>query len=102
MAIPRVELTGNCSIGRSLASSRTTHARHDAWIDALSVYRLAFSQLILSLQLSFAIVPLLWFTTRRKQLGSLAFSRPKITALWTAAATVVTLNLWLLQRLAFA
>jgi manganese transport protein len=63
---------------------------------------LVFSQVILSLQLPFAIVPLLWFTTRRMHLGSLAFSRAMSTTLWLAAATVVALNAWLLQRLIFA
>lgn len=62
---------------------------------------LVFSQVVLSLQLPFAIVPLLVFTTRRKHLGSFAFGRGASALLWSAAALVVALNLWMLQRLAF-
>lgn len=60
---------------------------------------LVFSQVVLSLQLPFAIVPLLMFTTRRKCLGELAFGRKMSVALWVCAAIVVSLNLWMLQRL---
>lgn len=60
---------------------------------------LVFSQVILSLQLPFAVVPLLWFTTRRKHLGELAFGRAMSVALWLAAAVVLALNTWLLQRM---
>ena len=61
---------------------------------------LVFSQVVLSLQLPFAVVPLLVFTTRRRHLGELAFSRPMAAVLWSAALVVLGLNLWLLQRLA--
>jgi manganese transport protein len=60
---------------------------------------LAFSQVVLSLQLPFAIVPLLLFTTRRKHLGAFAFGRRTSLLLWTAAGLVVSLNVWMLQRL---
>ena len=63
---------------------------------------LVFSQVVLSLQLPFAIVPLLIFTTRRRHLGDDAFSRPMAALLWAAAAVVVALNLWMLQRLVLA
>ena len=63
---------------------------------------LVFSQVVLSLQLPFAIVPLLLFTTRRKHLGAFAFGRPASAFLWTAAGVVVALNVWMLQRLLFA
>lgn len=58
-----------------------------------------FSQVVLSLQLPFAIVPLLLFTTRRKALGELAFGPRMSAVLWGCAALVVSLNLWMLQRL---
>jgi len=61
---------------------------------------LVFSQVVLSLQLPFAIVPLLIFTTRRTHLGEMAFGRGMSCALWLAAAVVVVLNVWMLQRLA--
>ncbi len=60
---------------------------------------LVFSQVILSLQLPFAIVPLLVFTTRPKHLGAFAFGRTMSVVLWTAAGVVVALNVWMLQRL---
>jgi manganese transport protein len=63
---------------------------------------LVFSQVVLSLQLPFAIVPLLLFTTRSKVLGRYAFARPASLLLWAAAAAVVLLNLWLLVHFVFA
>ena len=60
---------------------------------------LVFSQVVLSLQLPFAIVPLLMFTTRRRHLGEMAFGRTMSAALWSAALVVVVLNVWMLQRL---
>ncbi|MEO8835370.1 MAG: divalent metal cation transporter, partial [Caldimonas sp.] len=63
---------------------------------------LVFSQVILSLQLPFAIVPLLLFTTRARHLGAFAYRRPMAVLLWAAAAVVVVLNAWLLQQLVFA
>jgi manganese transport protein len=60
---------------------------------------LVFSQVVLSLQLPFAIVPLLLFTTRRKALGNLAFGRQMGAVLWTCATVVAALNVWMLQRL---
>jgi manganese transport protein len=63
---------------------------------------LVFSQVVLSLQLPFAIVPLLLFTTRRRHLGEFAFGRPAAIALWTAALAVICLNAWMLVRLAHA
>ena len=60
---------------------------------------LVFSQVVLSLQLPFAIVPLLMFTTRRRHLGEMAFGRGMTIALWSAAAVVVTLNVWMLPLL---
>jgi manganese transport protein len=58
-----------------------------------------FSQVVLSLQLPFAIVPLLMFTTSRKHLGALGFGRRTSVLLWAAAGMVITLNVWMLQRL---
>ena len=60
---------------------------------------LVFSQVVLSLQLPFAVVPLLLFTTQKRYMGAMAFGRGMTTALWSAAALVVTLNGWLLLRL---
>jgi manganese transport protein len=59
---------------------------------------LVLSQVILSLQLSFAVVPLVLFTADRRKMG--AFVNPGwITALaWTCAAVIGSLNAWLLVQ----
>ncbi|HEX5005121.1 MAG TPA: Nramp family divalent metal transporter [Gemmatimonadales bacterium] len=57
---------------------------------------LILSQVILSMQLSFAVVPLVIFTSDRAKMG--AFVNPpwvKVTA-WCVAALIGTLNAWLL------
>jgi manganese transport protein len=60
---------------------------------------LVFSQVILGLQLPFAVIPLLWFTTRRKYLGDHFFTLPTSISLWTVAATLVSINLWVICEL---
>ncbi len=60
---------------------------------------LVFSQVVLSMQLPFAVFPLLWFTTRRKHLGAFAFGWPMTLLLWGVALLIVVLNVWMLQRL---
>ena len=57
---------------------------------------LVFSQVILSLQLSFAVFPLVMFTSDRRKMGS--FVNPwwvKYLA-WLVASVIATLNAWLL------
>lgn len=57
---------------------------------------LVFSQVILSLQLSFAVFPLVMFTSKRRLMGE--FVNPlwlKILA-WTVAFIIAGLNIWLL------
>jgi len=62
---------------------------------------LVISQVLLSFGLPFAIVPLVWFTSRRAIMGELV-NRPAVTALAAAiAALVVALNLLLLYRTLF-
>jgi manganese transport protein len=51
------------------------------------------------LQLPFAVIPLLWFTTRRKYLGDHFFTLPTSISLWTVAATLVSINLWVICEL---
>ncbi len=60
---------------------------------------LIVSQVILGLQLPFAVVPLLWFTTRRRHLGRYAFGRFTSTLLWVIAAVLIAINVWLVCRL---
>jgi manganese transport protein len=56
------------------------------------------SQVILSLQLPFAIVPLVHFTNNRKKMGP--FANPGWVRLlaWATAALVIGLNAWLVQQ----
>jgi manganese transport protein len=55
---------------------------------------LVLSQVILGLQLPFAVVPLLWFTTRSKHLGVHAFSASTAVILWTIALGLIAINVW--------
>jgi manganese transport protein len=57
---------------------------------------LILSQVILSLQLSFAVVPLVYFTSQRKKMGEFANSPLLIGAAWSVATVIVGLNAWLL------
>lgn len=57
---------------------------------------LILSQVILSLQLSFAVIPLVYFTSQRRKMGQFVNSRPLGAVAWAAAATIVCLNGWLL------
>jgi manganese transport protein len=59
---------------------------------------LILSQVILSLQLSFAVVPLVIFTNSRKRMGQFV-NAPwlKVTA-WTVAVVIAGLNAWLLVQ----
>jgi manganese transport protein len=57
---------------------------------------LVFSQVILSLQLSFAVIPLVMFTSDRKLMGEFVNPRwLKVTA-WAVAILIAGLNAWLL------
>jgi manganese transport protein len=54
---------------------------------------LVFSQVFLSLQLPFAVIPLIWFVGERKKMGRFR-PAPWILALaWITAAIIVTLNI---------
>jgi manganese transport protein len=57
---------------------------------------LILSQVILSLQLSFAVVPLVRFTGERRKMGEFANGRLLSAAAWGVAAVIVGLNGWLL------
>lgn len=70
------------------------------WFGAAGVGRLlVLSQVVLGLQLPCAVVPLLWFTTRRACLGCNAFRATTGSALWAIAAFIVAINFWLAYRL---
>ena len=57
---------------------------------------LILSQVILSLQLSFAVVPLVRFTGERGKMGEFVNGRLLGATAWTVAAAIVGLNGWLL------
>jgi len=57
---------------------------------------LLFSQVILSMQLSFAVVPLVRFTGNRALMGQFANPRWLQALAWLVAVLIAALNLWLL------
>jgi manganese transport protein len=57
---------------------------------------LILSQVVLSLQLSFAVVPLVYFTSQRAKMGEFVNSRVLATAAWFVAVIIMGLNGWLL------
>ncbi len=57
---------------------------------------LVFSQVILSLQLPFAVVPLIRFVAKRRMMGDLVVSRGTAALAWCTAAVIVGLNAKLL------
>jgi manganese transport protein len=61
---------------------------------------LVLSQVVLSFGLPFALVPLVWFTSRRDLMGALANSRLSTAAAVAATGGIIVLNVWLLVRLA--
>jgi manganese transport protein len=57
---------------------------------------LILSQVILSLQLSFAVVPLVQFTGQKSKMGVFANGRPLAATAWAVAVVIIGLNAWLL------
>jgi len=57
---------------------------------------LILSQVILSMQLPFAVIPLVQFVSDRKKMGAFAISRSMAVASWFVAAIIVILNVKLL------
>jgi manganese transport protein len=62
---------------------------------------LIFSQVILSLQLSFAVVPLVLFTANRSIMGNFANSRTLTIVSWIITLIIISLNGYLLFRTLF-
>jgi manganese transport protein len=60
---------------------------------------LVLSQVVLSFGIPFALVPLVWFTSRRDLMGSLVSSRATTAVAWCIAAVIVGLNVFLLGQL---
>ena len=61
---------------------------------------LILSQVILSIQLSFAVVPLVIFTGDRKRMGEFVNRRWLQVLAWTTAVAIAGLNAWLLVQTA--
>jgi manganese transport protein len=57
---------------------------------------LILSQVILSLQLSFAVVPLVYFTSQRRKMGVFVNSPVLAATAWAVALVILGLNTWLL------
>ncbi|WP_246375377.1 Nramp family divalent metal transporter [Gluconacetobacter takamatsuzukensis] len=60
----------------------------DSGVDRL----LVFSQVVLSLQLPFAVTPLVWFVSDRRMMGPFAISRPVAGLSWAVALVILGLN----------
>jgi manganese transport protein len=59
---------------------------------------LVFSQVILSLQLSFAVIPLVMFTSDRRLMGEFVNPKWLKVVAWAVATIIVVLNVWLLLQ----
>jgi len=57
-----------------------------------------FSQGVLSLQLSFAVFPLVRFTSDRLKMGEFVNSAPLRFGAYAVAGVIASLNLWLLVQ----
>jgi manganese transport protein len=57
---------------------------------------LILSQVVLSMQLPFAVIPLVQFVSDKKKMGTFAISRPVAALAWTVAGIILILNLKLL------
>jgi manganese transport protein len=66
-------------------------------VDAFTI--LIVSQVALSIQLPFAIIPLVWLTSRRRVMGSHTNRRRTTVAAAACGAVIVVLNAWLLGGL---
>jgi manganese transport protein len=58
---------------------------------------LVLSQVVLSMQLPFAVIPLVQFVSSRKFMGGLHISRGLSVLAWLVAALIVALNILLLK-----
>ena len=61
---------------------------------------LILSQVLLSLQLPFAVFPLVMFTGNRRKMGALVAPRWMLALAWPIAVVIAALNVWLLWQTA--
>ncbi len=62
---------------------------------------LILSQVVLSFQLPFAVIPLVWFTSDKQKMGELVNRRWVTVLAWVVTAAIIALNaelLWLIAR----
>ena len=57
---------------------------------------LILSQVILSMQLPFAVIPLVMFVSSKEKMGSFSISKPVAGLAWLVAGIIVVLNVKLL------
>lgn len=62
---------------------------------------LVFSQVVLSMQLPFAVIPLVRFVSDKRKMGTFAISLPVAAVAWLVAGVIVILNLKLLYDTIF-
>ena len=62
---------------------------------------LVFSQVVLSMQLPFAVVPLVMFVSDKKKMGNFAISRGVVWLAWLVAGLILVLNFKLLYDTVF-
>ena len=63
---------------------------------------LILSQVILSMQLPFAVIPLVMFVQDRKKMGAFAISKAVAALAWVVAGVIVALNVKLLFETFFS
>ena len=66
----------------------------DSMVDQL----LIFSQVLLSMQLAFAVIPLIHFVSDKKKMGNFTIKPATKVAAWCVAALIITLNLKLFME----
>ncbi len=59
---------------------------------------LIFSQIVLSLQLPFAVLPLIYFTSSKKHMGSFANKLWMKASVFSIAFIIISLNVWLVSN----
>jgi manganese transport protein len=62
---------------------------------------LIFSQVVLSMQLSFAVIPLVWFTSDAKRMGQFVNPLWMQWMAWIVSAIILSLNCYLLTQILF-
>jgi manganese transport protein len=62
---------------------------------------LIFSQVVLSMQLSFAVIPLVWFTSDAKRMGQFVNPLWMQWMAWIVSAIILSLNCYLLAQILF-